>query len=171
MNDEIDFNIDSVDKIKRVQNNLEVIAKRVSEGQPIARVALCIERRAKMNATGRPGPNVQTGRLRASIFTWMGPEPVTEAVVGTNVKYAPPVEFGHRQEVGRYVPIYGMRRIGKGQFTGRYEVSRGLGLRLVKPFAPAYPFMQPALEQAQSSGETEGAMASFQVDIERDWTR
>jgi len=46
--------------------------------------------------------------------------------VGTAVEYAPFVEFGHHQEVGRYVP-----QIGK---------------RLVREFVPAKPFLAPAIE-------------------------
>lgn len=48
------------------------------------------------------------------------------AVIGTDVYYAPFVELGHAQQVGRFVPK--------------------LGKRLVKPFAPAYPFLRPAIE-------------------------
>ena len=51
------------------------------------------------------------------------------AVIGTDTYYAPFVELGHAQQVGRYVP-----KIGK---------------RLVKPFAPAYPFLRPAIEDNQ----------------------
>lgn len=46
--------------------------------------------------------------------------------VGTEVEYAPYVEFGHHQEVGRYVPA--------------------IGKRLVKEFVPAQPFLKPAIE-------------------------
>lgn len=46
--------------------------------------------------------------------------------VGTAVEYAPYVEFGHHQEVGRYVPA--------------------IGARLVKEFVPAQPFLKPAIQ-------------------------
>ena len=46
--------------------------------------------------------------------------------IGTNVEYAPYVEFGHHQEVGRYVPA--------------------IGKRLVREFVPAKPFLKPAIE-------------------------
>jgi phage gpG-like protein len=160
----------SVDDLRRIQANFEAIATRVKKGEPIARVGLVILRQAIINASGRPGPMVQTARLRSSITLELAStEPITQGVVGTNVKYAPPVEFGHAQQVGRFVPIYAMRRITKGTLAGRYEVSRGLGVRLVKPFAPAYPFMLPALEQTQASGQLDGVLASFGTDIERDW--
>lgn len=46
--------------------------------------------------------------------------------VGTNVEYAPYVEFGHHQEPGRYVPA--------------------IGKRLVRDFVPGTPYIAPALE-------------------------
>lgn len=70
---------------------------------PIAPVArdllrrgLQIESAAKTNASGRPGPNVITGRLRSSINTKLGEDELSVFVdVGTSVYYAPYVEFGH----------------------------------------------------------------------------
>ncbi len=166
----------SVEDLKRIQTNLEAVAERIAKGDLLSRVGLRIERQAKINASGRPGPNVQTGRLRASITVQLKEGlPVTEAVVGTNVHYAPPIEFGHAQQVGRFVPIYGMRRITSrmaargGGTAGRYEVSRGLGVRLVNPTAPAYPFLMPALQKAKDTGELEGAIGEFSADIEKDW--
>lgn len=47
-------------------------------------------------------------------------------VIGTNVKYAKYVEFGHWQEPGRYVPA--------------------IGKRLVRDYVPAKPFLRPAAE-------------------------
>lgn len=44
--------------------------------------------------------------------------------VGTNVEYAPYVEMGHRQQVGRYVPA--------------------LGKRLVAPEVKSQPYLRPA---------------------------
>ena len=66
-----------------------------------------------------------TGNLRNSITSEvdMGEKAV---YVGTAVGYAPSVEFGHHQQVGRYVP-----QIGK---------------RLVREFVPAKPFLAPAIE-------------------------
>jgi phage gpG-like protein len=164
----------SIDDLKAIQKKREQIAEELANGDLLARAGLKIERQAKMNwghGTHAGGfPNIQTGRLRASITVQLSPErPVKEAVVGTNVFYAPFVEFGHKQEVGRFVPIYGMRQIRTGEFKGRYEVSKGLGVRLVKPFAPAYPFLQPALDQVQASGEMEGVFGQFCTDLERIW--
>ena len=73
---------------------------------------------------------VDTGNLRNSIThgVVVGDGKVT-AVIGTDVGYAPYVELGHAQQVGRFVP-----KIKK---------------RLVNPFAPAYPFLRPAIEDNQ----------------------
>lgn len=59
----------------------------------LSKRAIRVEGRAKRNASGRPGPNVQTGRLRSSI-TWRLSEDGEGlfADIGTNVNYAPFVE-------------------------------------------------------------------------------
>lgn len=55
-----------------------------------------VESQAKVNASGRPGPNVQTGRLRSSIRT---SPPVLDSLglyvdVGSDVHYSGYVELG-----------------------------------------------------------------------------
>ena len=67
---------------------------------------------------------VKTGNLRNSI-THVQEDEKTE-VIGTNVKYAPYIELGHHQEVGRYVPA--------------------IGKRLVNDYVPPQPFLRPAVE-------------------------
>lgn len=68
---------------------------------------------------------VDTGNLRNSITSEV--DMSEKAVyVGTAVEYAPSVEFGHHQQVGRYVPA--------------------IGKRLVREFVPAKPFLAPAIE-------------------------
>lgn len=67
---------------------------------------------------------VATGNLKNSITSEVAMN--EKAVyVGTAVEYAPYVEFGHHQQVGRYVP-----QIGK---------------RLKREFVPAKPFLAPAI--------------------------
>lgn len=61
----------------------------------------------------RANVDVDTGNLRSSVFfdgvkKWGGSYKVT---VGSNVDYASPYEYGHRQEVGRYVPALGKRLV------------------------------------------------------------
>ena len=68
---------------------------------------------------------VQTGNLKNSMTSEVSKQ--EKAVyVGTAVEYAPYVEFGHHQQVGRYVP-----KIGK---------------RLVREFVPGQPYLRPAIE-------------------------
>ena len=68
---------------------------------------------------------VDTGNLRNSITSEVAMD--EKAVyVGTDVEYAASVEFGHHQQVGRYVP--------------------DIGKRLVREFVPAKPFLAPAIE-------------------------
>lgn len=59
----------------------------------ISRRCIAVESRAKLNASGRPGPNVDTGRLRASIGWRLVEAPGgLEGQIGTNVEYAEPLE-------------------------------------------------------------------------------
>lgn len=51
---------------------------------------------------------VQSGVLRNSITHQVVPSEST-VYIGTDVKYAPYVELGHHQEVGRYVPAIGKK--------------------------------------------------------------
>lgn len=68
---------------------------------------------------------IKTGNLKGSMTSEVSQE--EKAVyIGTAVEYAPFVEFGHHQEVGRYVPA--------------------IGKRLVREFVPAKPFLKPAIE-------------------------
>ncbi len=118
---------------------------------PVARDAYIIERQMKENwghGTHQGGfPNVRTGRLRASIHTTIISS--TQAVVGTNVFYAPFVEFGHRQHPGQYVP----------------PIHR----RLVANFSPAYPFMFPVIDQTQD--QIKDAEVSFCQTLGAEWSR
>ena len=70
---------------------------------------------------------VDTGRLRGSISHQVGSGFDSSVYIGTNVEYAPSVEYGHKQQVGRYVPA--------------------IGKRLKRAFVPAKPFLKPAIEE------------------------
>lgn len=134
--------------LQEVQKATENVAREIKQsGNLVAKAALVVERQAKMNASGRPGPKVQTGRLRSSITIAI--KSPTEATVGTNVFYAPFVEFGHRQTPGQFVPP--------------------LKKRLVASFAPAYPFMSPVPEQVR--GQLSGVMVSFGNDLGAIWNK
>lgn len=71
---------------------------------------------------------VKTGNLKQSISHWKVDDE-TEAV-GTRVKYAPLVEFGHHQQPGRYVPA--------------------IKKRLKASFVAGKPFLRPAVENHQA---------------------
>lgn len=65
----------------------------------LARRAIRVESQAKVNATGRPGPRVRTGRLRSSIHWELVAESngvggTLYARVGSVVSYARYVELG-----------------------------------------------------------------------------
>lgn len=63
----------------------------------LARRAVNVQNQAKINATGRPGPRVRTGRLRSSISWRLRVDAVgLHADIGTNVPYARPLELGLR---------------------------------------------------------------------------
>ena len=64
----------------------------------ITMAGLAVERQAKQNASGRPGPNVRTGNLRRSIKTSMpikGFEGRYTITVSATMVYARAVELGH----------------------------------------------------------------------------
>lgn len=75
---------------------------------------------------------VDTGRLKGSITHRAQDD--TTMLVGTNVEYAPFVELGHHQEVGRYVPA--------------------IGKRLVKDWVPPKAFLRPGIENHISEFES-----------------
>lgn len=106
----IEIRVDNVDKILKLTdeaicNALEIIGNKGADY-------------AAGNAP------VDTGRLKNSITSEVSKD--EKAVyIGTNVEYAASVEFGHHQEVGRYVPA--------------------IGARLVNEFVPAQPYIKPAM--------------------------
>lgn len=68
---------------------------RTSVMQDLSRRAILVESAAKVNATGRPGPMVRTGRLRGSITWRAGYDSHSPYVdIGSAVVYAPFVELG-----------------------------------------------------------------------------
>jgi HK97 gp10 family phage protein len=143
--DAIEIEVKGLEELSRKNN--EIVQKIASSGELVAKAALVIEKQAKVNATGRPGPNVQTGRLRSSITSVV--DSPLKARVGTNVKYAPFVEFGHSQQVGRFV----------------YAIKR----RLVNSRAPAYPFLSPTINQTKD--QIQGVMVSFGKEVEETYNK
>lgn len=77
----------------------------------ITMTGLAVERQAKVNASGRPGPNVQTGNLRRSITTsavQTGFQGMYAVDVSATMVYARAVELGHpRWKPGVKYPYLG----------------------------------------------------------------
>jgi hypothetical protein len=65
-------------------------------GRDLLRRGLRVESQAKVNASGRPGPNVNFGHLRGTISTSLrqDPERGVVAVVGSYTEYSAFVELG-----------------------------------------------------------------------------
>ena len=71
----------------------------------LARRAVRVESQAKANASGRPGPNVDTGRLRSSISWRLGEDSKgLYADIGTGVPYGKNLETGDTRN-GRRFPF------------------------------------------------------------------
>lgn len=105
-----------------------------------------IQNQARNNMGARPGPFVQTGKLRASIHNEVSSDGLS-VVVGTNVVYARRVEMGHsgtetvrahkrRQSIAFGTPIKG----------GPVEVDVQAFQRTVN--AKPYPYLRPAVDYA-----------------------
>jgi len=78
-------------------------------------------------------PNVQTGRLRASLGYHFQDD--TTALVGSDMPYAAPLEYGHRQTMAWGHPT-------NGRMT------------------PPYPFVRPALDEVVHSGQAQQIVAA-----------
>jgi hypothetical protein len=69
----------------------------------LARRAVAVESQAKINATQRPGPRVDTGRLRSSISWRLGEDAQgLYADIGTGVPYGRILELGLTRNGARY---------------------------------------------------------------------
>jgi hypothetical protein len=83
----------------------------VATGQAVAEGAAAIQTQARINASGRPGPNVRSGALRAGI-TVEGPLPQGFggfiAYIRSTVRYGRAIEEGHpRWKTGNKFPYLG----------------------------------------------------------------
>ena len=132
---------------KMLDDKINDVSKALSSDKLIAKAALIIERQMKINASGRPGPKRRTSNLINSIAIEVKTPHL--ARVAPNVLYAPFVEFGHRQTPGQFVPP--------------------LKRRLVADFAPAYPFVQPTIDQTKD--KIQGVCMSFGNSLEGIWNK
>lgn len=119
---------------------------------------LVIQRDAKINAP------VNTGRLRASItpgISAMGDS--IEGVVGTNVEYAPYVEFGTKPH---FPPILAIAAwVHKKGFAGKFKgrsaageqsiaelyIAMQIALKIAARGTKAHQYLQPAFESNQTA--------------------
>ena len=144
----MELEIEGMSELKEKLSPENLIMKPIKD--LLGKAALVLEALAKQKATGRPGPKVQTGRLRASLtHTIDSASPPLWAKVGTPVEYAPYVEYGHAQHPGQFVPI--------------------LEARLVQSESPAYPFLNPAYEE--SKDRIEGLLGEAKEIIESEWKK
>lgn len=111
----------------------------------LARRAVNVQSQAKINATGRPGPNVQSGRLRGSITHELATdEKGLVARIGTNVEYAAYVELG--------TPPHKIRALGRGNGGKQALFWKGARhpVRSVNhPGTIQRPYLRPALPAAK----------------------
>lgn len=113
---------------------------RAALGRALSRIAINASGQAKANATGRPGPNVVTGRLRSSIAGQVRGGSVGEmhVAVGTNVVYAPVIEMGGTISVRAHQRTI-TQAWGRPIKPKRITVSEHTVRRR------AYPFLRPAV--------------------------
>ncbi len=124
--------------LREVQSGLQKIDAGLTDTSDLVyNAGLLVERQTKQNwgrGTHEGGyPNVQTGNLRASVVTTLS-SPV-RAIVGTNVRYASAVEFGHRTR----------GHLAASGFRGLKSRISAVGMGMTR----AYPFFFPAIEQTK----------------------
>jgi len=113
----IGIEIKGIEKLTKALSK-ETIRQPLEAG--IKKITLLLDRLIKQST-----PRV-TSRLAGSIHSEVHP---LYGKVGTIVKYAPFVEFGHKQEVGRYVPAIGKRLVAP--FVEARHVNPGSQIRVL----------------------------------------
>lgn len=110
-------------------------------GRDLLRRAVRVESQAKVNASGRPGPRVRSGRLRASITHQIIATPMGGLVarIGSNVEYAGFVEYGTRAHT-----IKPRRKRALYWKGAPHPVAR-----VRHPGNRPYPYLRPALRAAR----------------------
>jgi HK97 gp10 family phage protein len=124
-------------------------------------VTLEVERQAKHNAP------VDTGRLRASII----PDVVSQGntvlgIVGSNVVYAPYMEFGTKPH---WPPLAALEVWARRHHTSAFLVARAISQRGLKPRR----FLRDAFDKVKGAirGTIESTVAQTLRDIKEDFGR
>lgn len=123
-----------VEGVERLQRRLGLLSTEVRKmaQREVLRSVLNIQAGAKRRAP------VDTGRLRNSITFELAPDGLS-ATIGTNVEYAPAVEFGSKPHVIR--PRN--KRVLRFKVGGKFVFARAVN----HPGGPAQPFLFPAFEE------------------------
>ena len=129
--------------LKELQKKNEQLVRNLS-GPPLAlamsKAVLIVERAAKLGAP------VNTGRLRASITPEVRPRVRNvQGIVGTNVAYAAPVEYGSRAHwapIGPLIRWVHLKQIASpgDERSVAYAVQHAIARRGTR----AHPFLEPA---------------------------
>jgi hypothetical protein len=142
---------------KELQANvakLKVLAPQFTKNAVNA-TAIAIQARAKLNITDNM--TVDTGRLRASVKIEIYSNGFARRV-GSDLKYAPPVEHGSRPHFPPLEPIRAWcKRKGLPE-SAAYPIA----LAISKRGTPAMPFLYPALEVERHN---------FERMIREEWRR
>lgn len=99
-----------------LQEALSTLSQYRAEAVMLKQATEILNRARKNATTTRGGTPIDTGELRISASMSEVPGGYS---VGYTSEYAPHVEYGHRQEVGRYVPAIG-KRLVKSWVPGQY---------------------------------------------------
>lgn len=118
-----DYSFEGLDRLEQQLSRMIAEEYPAEFEQMVIQIAYELQGRVKEKTpeeTGRLKDSWKVGKIKR-----FGDEHYIE--VYTNVDYAEPVEHGHRQEVGRYVPA--------------------IGKRLVAPFVPGKHMMELSLQE------------------------
>jgi HK97 gp10 family phage protein len=141
---------------KDLQGMLQSIRRVLPEyaAKAVSAHAIAVQARAKQNISDIPA--VDTGRLRSSIkIQGSG----ISARVGSDVNYAPSIEFGTRPHFPPLEPIR--------QWCRRHQLPEGIAYVIARKIArngtPAKPFLFPAFEAERPNFEHEIREAFSQI--------
>lgn len=108
--------------MERLQEALSTLSQYRAEAVMLKQATKILNRARKNATTTRGGTPIDTGELRISASMSEVPGGYS---VGYTSEYAPHVEYGHRQEVGRYVPAIG-KRLVKSWEPGQYFLRKNV---------------------------------------------